>query len=98
MCYTCREPGHKSPDCPNKLKSESAENKHELGKKLNLKKIGRTYNTNWVAVREKSPYVEGFVNGTKCQIVPDTGAEITIVPGFFVYEHQLRDKKVQVSG
>ncbi len=38
------------------------------------------------------------MNGTKCQIVPDTGAEITIVPGFFVYEHQLRDKKVQVSG
>ncbi len=98
MCYTCREPGHKSPDCPNKLKSESAENKYEPGKKLNLKKIGRTYNTNWVAVREKSPYVEGFVNGTKCQIVPDTGAEITIVPGCFVYEHQLRDEKVRVRG
>ncbi len=49
----CREPGHKSPDGTNKLKSdpsESAENKYESGKKLNLKKSGRTYNANWVAV------------------------------------------------
>ncbi len=47
--------------------------------------MGEHNNTNWVAVRECSSYVEGFVNGTKCQIVPDTGAEITIVPGCLVY-------------
>ncbi len=58
--------------------ADSSESKSESGKKLNLKKSGRTYNTNWVAVRERSSYVEGLVNGTKCQIVPDTGAEITI--------------------
>ncbi len=101
VCYTCREPGHKLPDCPNKRKCESvdsSESKSESGKKLNLKKSGRTYNANWVAVRERSSYVQGFVNGTKCQIVPDTGAEITIVPGCLVYEQQLRDEKVQVKG
>ncbi len=100
VCYTCREPGHKAPDCPNRGKSEPSENesRSESGKKLNLKKSGKTYNTNWVAVRERSSYVEGIVNGMKCQIVPDTGAEITIMPGCLVYEHQLKDEKVQVRG
>ncbi len=101
VCHTCREPGHKSPDCPNRGKSEPSENnesRSESGKKLNLKKSGKTYNTNWVAVRERSSYVDGIVNGTKCQIVPDSGAEITIVPGCLVYEHQLKDEKVQVRG
>ncbi len=31
-------------------------------------------------------------------IVPDTGAEITVVPGCFVYENQLRDERVIVKG
>ncbi len=39
VCYTCSEPEHKSPDCPNKGKCksvDSSESKSESGKKLNL--------------------------------------------------------------
>ncbi len=50
---------------------------------------GRSFNTNWVSVRNGAPHVMGFVNGTKCKIVPDTGAEISIVPGCLVYGEQL---------
>ncbi len=45
-----------------------------------------------------SRFVEGFVNGAKCEIVPDTGAEITIVPGSLVYDDQLCEETVQVRG
>ena len=65
---------------------------------LNLRKSNKTYNANWVAVHEKGSYVLGEVNGTECQIVPDTGAEITFVPGCLVYDHQLKDEMVQVRG
>ena len=56
------------------------------------------YNTNWVAVQDGAAHVEGIVNGLQCQIVPDTGAETTIVPGCLVYENQLLDEFVRVRG
>ncbi len=100
VCFTCHEVGHKSPDCPTKRSdnsSNSSDSRSENGRKLNVKR-GRTYNTSWVAVRDGSRHVEGYVNGTKCRIVPDTGAEITIVPGCLVYDDQLSDETVRVRG
>ncbi len=89
VCYSCREPGHKSPDCP-KRKSKSD------GKSDGVKR--KTYNASWVAVRDHPSHTFGFVNGTKCEIVPDTGAEISIVPGCLVYEDQLTGDTVEVRG
>ncbi len=58
----------------------------------------RTYNNNWVSIRSGAPYVTGFVNGSQCKIVPDTGAEISIVPGCLVYGDQLTGEQVDVKG
>ncbi len=57
-----------------------------------------TFNTNWVSVRNGAPHVIGFVNGSQCKIVPDTGAEISIVPGCLVYGDQLTGEQVDVKG
>jgi len=54
--------------------------------------------TYWVSVRNGAPHVFGFVNGTKRKIVPDTGAEISIVPGCLVYGDQLTGEQVDVKG
>ncbi len=63
-----------------------------------MKKGSRTYNASLVAVQEGASHVKGIVNGMNCLIVPDTGAEITIVPGCLVYENQLLDEIVRVKG
>ncbi len=94
VCFTCNVPGHKSPDCP--TKKGGTDNKSD--NKPNVKRGTRTYNTNWIAGQNGSPHVEGKVNGMPCRIVPDTGAEITIVPAAFVLEDQLLDDCVNVRG
>ncbi len=92
VCFTCNAPGHKSPDCPTK-KGGSSDSKQNV-----VKRGPRTYSTNWVAGQSGAPHVMGKVNGMPCRIVPDTGAEITIVPAAFVHESQLLDEFVNVRG
>ncbi len=38
------------------------------------------------------------MNGTECSIVPDTGAEVTVVPGCLVYENQMLPDEIEVRG
>ncbi len=100
VCYSCNEPGHKVPDCPHRGKqgSSGAKSDGKSDKNVEVKKGRRTYNANLVAVQEGTSHVKGLVNGLECLIVPDTGAEITIVPGCLVYENQLLDERVNVKG
>ncbi len=100
VCFTCHEPGHKSPDCPTRKSNESSDHRSDRNhgnNRAGVKKT-RTFNTNWVSVENGAPHVMGFVNGTRCKIVPDTGAEISIVPGCLVYGDQLTGELVDVKG
>ncbi len=53
---------------------------------------------NWVAVEGDDNDLSGKVNGEPCTITPDTGAEITLVPGHMVYESQLVDEFETIRG
>ncbi len=99
VCYFCNEPGHKAPDCKKKNRGYIPNPNESNGfKKPNLRKGSRQYNANWVAVQKGAAHVEGNINGIPCQIVPDTGAEITIVPACYVYEDQAINEWVKVRG
>ncbi len=49
-------------------------------------------------MQKGAAHVEGNINGIPCQIVPNTGAEITIVPACYVYEDQAINEWVKVRG
>ncbi len=89
-CYACRQSRHKSWECPNKQQnsgSAGAQNAPEVDKKVNVKAGGTpTKSINWLAVQVISKWVDGEVNCFKYIIAPDTGAEVTVVPGHHVYD------------
>ncbi len=53
---------------------------------------------NWARVGQEVASLTGRVNGIECTIIPDTGADITIVPGNFVSASQLLDDYELVRG
>ena len=53
---------------------------------------------NWVAVTSTSETISGKVNGFTTDLVVDTCAEITVVPGNLVYEGQILPDRVEIVG
>ena len=102
VCFTCNQSGHKSPECPNKLENNT-QNAHSKSSDSTHRNLGnrsgsKPKHTNWLAVGSNFTLIEGKVNGFKCEIAPDTGTEITVVPGNLVYESQLLPETVEVRG
>ena len=62
--------GHKSPDCPQK-KSGSVPKKSIPVTKISVLRAGSV---------DKKNVIVGKVNGVKCQILVDTGADVAMVP------------------
>ncbi len=47
---------------------------------------------NWARAGQSVTPLTGEVNGTSCTIIPDTEADITVVPGHLVYASQLLEE------
>ena len=114
VCYSCREPGHKAPDCPNKSKERSGssgsssrvvvcyncqEEGHKANeceyKKTNVKKVKaepKPVKKVWCNAK-KEHVLEGEVNGSKINMLLDTGAGISVVPRSLVPESDIREKE-----
>ena len=97
-CFVCQQQGHKLWECP--TKSSSAENfsKSEPVKKFGVKPGGPVKNVNWMVVTDSAHVMTGSVNGIEYDIALDTGVEITLVPGYLVYESQLIGRTESVKG
>ncbi len=102
VCFTCNQSGHKSPECPTKVdkntQNSNSKSSDSTQKNLGIRSGSKPKHNNWLAVGTDFPLVERKVNGLKCMIAPDTGAEITVFPGNLVYESQLLPGTVEVRG
>ncbi len=54
--------------------------------------------TNLVSSNGEAYIVPGKVNGERAEFLPDTGAEVTVVPQKFVCEAQMTGKEVTIQG
>ena len=101
VCYSCDQPVHKAPDCPKKKNKDSGFNNRSCqsnAKGSNLKPGEKPKYVNWVAVTSTSETIPGKVNGFTTDLVVDTGAEITVIPGNLVYEGQILPDTVEIVG
>ena len=88
-CFTCGVEGHKSPQCPKNIRGEKGgAYGSQAGKAKPVMRVG--------IGRAGRHQVGGLVNGTKTQILLDSGAEITLVPEVMVSSNQLTGERVAV--
>ncbi len=93
-CFLCHKLGHKSFDCPDK-KGKVSEPSKGAGVKPGQPSAKKA---NWARAGQAVALLQGAVNGTPCNIVPDTGADATIVPGNLMFASQLLDEFELVRG
>ena len=71
-------------------------NKKQLYKDSGVKP--RPTTVNWNQTTSTNSSIQGLVNGHKASIIIDTGAQVTVVPGKFVYDDDLTGETVSILG
>ena len=87
ICHTCGVEGHKSPQCPRRVKGSGSEGKPKPVKQVTSK--GR---------RSVQVKVAGTVSGQETLIMLDSGADVSVVPAALIHEGQMVEDQVLVKG
>ena len=58
----------------------------------------RPATVNWNQTTATTSSIQGLVNGHEASVIIDTGAQITVVPGKFVYDYDLTGETVSIIG
>ena len=58
----------------------------------------RPATVNWSQTKNTVNSIQGTVNGYKAEITIDTGAQITVVPGKFIYDDNLTGETIDILG
>ena len=58
----------------------------------------RPATVNWSQTNDMVNSIKGTVNGHKADIILDTGAQITVVPGKYIYEDNLTGQTIDIMG
>ncbi len=87
VCYHCQKEGHIAPECPDK--KQQPNKKPGIPRKVSQLRAGKGSSKNTV---------EGKVNGVKCKILIDSGADIAFVPRTLIGHDVNECGEVKVSG
>ena len=110
VCYTCRQPGHKSPDCPYRASRTNIRDNVDLveGGVLSTPNVERRPEKlktpdppsgSVVHMVGRTLYVEAFLNGCRRRCLLDSGSECSLLPRrLAVGQHlKLSVKKLQAA-
>ena len=112
FCEYCKRSGHSEADCfkktnnnkpyrPNNYDNKPQPSNSPKYQKQTYKDAGvktRPATVNWSQTNDMVNSIQGLVNGHKADIIIDTGAQITVVPGKFIYKDNLTGDTISILG